>query len=96
MRTYKNNPGHSTVGHRRPGPWRQMAELNCLCPANAIHPLPVRMTCIARQPDTRSGDDFQYIYACPFHPCLWREGWILGREGRPFKLWRGLHKHGGR
>jgi hypothetical protein len=71
----------------RPAGW--MKSLNLLCHNSAAHPLPVRMVGIGtvRHPKYR----WQYVYACPHPHCRLREGWIIGYDGKPFRLWRGRH-----
>jgi hypothetical protein len=67
-----------------------MKRLHVLCHHAQVHPLPVKMTCIAESSSHRG--EPMAIYACPFHSCRCRQGWILDpRSGRPRRLWAGLH-----
>ena len=76
---------HLVLVRAKPKPSRKMEHLQILCPANGRHPFAVRKVHIATKPDPKYG--FQYIYACPIDNK--REGWIIGYDGKPFRLWSG-------
>lgn len=67
-----------------------LKRLDVLCHNTAAHPLPVKMKCLSE--GTSAQGHPMAIYACPFHGCPWREGWVQKRlTGKPFRLWAGLH-----
>ncbi len=60
--------------------------LDVLCRQNVAHQLPLKMKCIGESLSVRGRP--MAIYACPFHGCNWREGWVVDRlTGRPHRLW---------
>lgn len=66
----------------KPSP--HMERLRVHCPANGRHPYAVGMVHIGTKRDHKYG--FQYLYACPVDNH--REGWIVGYDGKPFRLFR--------
>ena len=69
-----------------------MKSLHLLCNNDSVHPLPVRMVPIGVVSHRKYR--WVYVYACPHgrgtsSACDAREGWIIGYDGRPFRLWRG-------
>lgn len=76
---------HLSLVQAKPKPSRKMEHLRILCARDGRHPFAVKKVHIATKPDPKYG--FQYIYACPIDNH--REAWIIGYDGKPFRLWSG-------
>lgn len=69
---------------------RFMKKLDLICYGRK-HLLPVRMTFIAESASDRGFP--MAVYACPYHDCSHREGWVQDvRTGTPKRLWAGNGK----
>jgi hypothetical protein len=74
-------------GRARQSGKASLAKLDVLCSQTAAHPLPVRMKCIGMSTSNKGNP--MAVYACPFHGCSFREGWVEDGRGKPTRLWRG-------
>ena len=80
-------------------PVKWMKNLDLLCHNDSVHPLPVKLVNIGTVADPKVDGGFRYIYACPYgrgnsNSCSMREYWVLGKNNKPRRLWRG--KYNGR
>jgi hypothetical protein len=101
MALFKRNVQHYTQpdSQRRPkvapphapqGFPERLKRLDVLCRDTAAHPLPVKMKFISESTSDRG--QAMAVYACPYHECNWRTGWVINQEtGKPFRLWAGRH-----
>ena len=61
------------------------AKMQVLCTCQEQHVLPVRMVFIGWSKSDKGQP--MAIYACPFHGCGARQGWVRDhRTGRPYRL----------